>query len=57
MELTYQELSSILAGLRMLQDKVTNGTLTQERKLPHFDDVDPLSAEQIDDLCERLSNE
>lgn len=55
MKLNYQELSSVLAGLRLLQDKVADGTLTEGRKLPHFDDVEPLSSEQIDELCERLN--
>ncbi|EJE4208620.1 MULTISPECIES: hypothetical protein [Vibrio harveyi group] len=57
MKLNYQELSSVLAGLRILQDKVETKTLTECRKLPHFDDVAPLSSEQIDELCERLNCE
>ncbi len=55
MKLSYQEASSVLAGLRMLQDRVEDGTLKKGRKLPHFDDVEPLSSEQIDELCERLN--
>lgn len=57
MKLNYQELSSVLAGLRILQDKVETKTLTECRKLPHFDDVAPLSSEQMDELCERLNCE
>lgn len=57
MKLNYQELSSVLAGLRLLQDKIEDETLNAERKLPHFDDVEPLSAEQIDQLCARLDCE
>ncbi|MEF1335594.1 hypothetical protein REH81_02200 [Vibrio rotiferianus] len=51
----YQETSTILAGLRILQDKVDDGSLADYRKLPHFDDVEPLSSDQIDELCEKLN--
>jgi len=54
--LNYQETSSLLAGLRVLQDMVEDGTLDEyPRKLPHFDDVDPLTSEQIDELCKQLN--
>lgn len=51
----YQEKSNILAGLRLLQDKVEDGSLADGRKLPHFDDAEPLSSDQIDELCEKLN--
>lgn len=54
-ELNEQEQMNILAGLRILQDMVENGSLEHYRKLPHFDDVPPMTEEQIDELCEKLS--
>ena len=51
----YQETNSILAGLRILQDKVDDGSLADYRELPHFDDVEPLSSVQIDELCEKFN--
>lgn len=54
--LNYQEASSLLAGLRILQDMIEDGTFEEyHRKLPHFDDVEPLTSEQIDELCEQLN--
>lgn len=54
--LNYQETSSLLAGLRILQDMIEDGTLKEyPRNIPHFDDVEPLSSEQIDELCEQLN--
>lgn len=56
-QLTYQQESSILAGLRVLQDIVegSEGIDGYHRQLPHFDDVEPLSSEEIDELCERVN--
>ncbi|TNC80839.1 MAG: hypothetical protein C9356_11995 [Oleiphilus sp.] len=51
----YQELSTILAGLRVLQDMMDESDLSGFRKLPHFDDVEPLNSVEIDALCERLN--
>ena len=53
--LNYQEVSSILAGLRILQDHIETGTLKDYRKLPHFEDIQPLSSNQIDTLCENIN--
>lgn len=55
LESDYQEASIILAALRILQDKIEDGSLKDMRKLPHFDDVAPLTSEQIDELCEQLN--
>lgn len=55
-QLSYSELSTLLAGLRMLQDSIEEGGPDEfYRRFPHFDDVEPLTSEQIDDLCERLN--
>jgi hypothetical protein len=51
MELTYRELSTILAGLRLLQETPTH----ELTGMDHFVDCEPLSDEDIDDLCERLN--
>lgn len=58
--LTTQEAATILAALRVLQ------TILAQRKpllytpsgvaaMEHFEDVDPLTPEEIDDLCERIN--
>ena len=65
--LTYKELSTILAALRVFQRvRATGGKLpltdptryTSEEtidKMEHFEDAEPLTDEQINDLCERLN--
>ncbi len=55
MAINDQELTSILAGLRILQDMIEDDTLADYRRLPHFDDYPPLNSEQIDALCEKLN--
>ncbi|MDK9793752.1 hypothetical protein [Vibrio sp. D431a] len=52
---TAQEEMNILASLRILQDMIETGELSSYRNLPHFDDHEPLSAEQIDELCEKCT--
>lgn len=55
-QLSYQETSCLLAGLRILQDMIEDGALEEyPRKLPHFDDVEPPTSEWIDELCEKLN--
>ena len=49
-KLTYRELSTILAALRLFQSERDWG-----RDLPHFDDCTPLDDAEIDELCERLN--
>jgi hypothetical protein len=50
--LSDRELATVLAALRLAQ---------QDRagleSMPHFEDVEPLSNEEIDELCERLNTE
>jgi hypothetical protein len=52
---TYKELTTILAALRHLQNDIEeNGTEDLIAMYPHFDDVDPLTASEIDGLCEAM---
>jgi hypothetical protein len=57
--LTYAELSTILAALRMFQEDLRVGgyesPLNRTVTIPHFEDVDPLTGVEIDSLCERLN--
>ena len=53
--LNYQELSHVLACLRLAQRMVIMPEQWERENLPHFDDVDPLTYEQVDELCERLN--
>lgn len=55
MKLNYQELSTVLAALRVFQDLIDDDELENYRRLPHFDDVEPLTSEQIDTLCEEIN--
>ena len=50
MNLTPQQLAHVLAALRFCQGK-------DLRHMPQFDDVEPLSAEETDLLCEQLNME
>lgn len=49
---TDAELATMLAALRMAQHD--RGWL---ESMPHFEDTQPLTNEQIDELCERLNTE
>ena len=60
MKLNYAELSTILAALREYQCQYS--TEEGEQFSPpdcadHFTDVEPLTGNQIDSLCERLNAE
>lgn len=55
-KLTYKELSTVLAALRLFQNNVEAGE-TLPKDFNHFDEVAPLTTEEIDDLCERLNTE
>jgi hypothetical protein len=46
--LDYGQISTILASLRYFQDNLDDTTIS---KMSHFIDVDPLTSEQIDNLC------
>jgi len=48
---TYRELSTILAALRMFQQADSH----YKRGFDHFDKRPPLSDEQIDTLCEEMN--
>lgn len=52
-----RETANILAGLRLLQDKVESGDMADYRRLPHFDTTSVLSGPEIDVLCERITFE
>ena len=56
MKLTYAELATVLASLRLFQNvRRHDGDLIEE--MDHFVDVRPLTNNQIDSLCERLNME
>ena len=58
MTLNYQELSTVLAALRVFQEGYDESTGESEYSgMSHFDDVEPLTNDQIDELCERLNCE
>ena len=48
MKITERELATVLAALRKFQESPAAGA-------EHFKDVRPLTANQIDELCERLN--
>ncbi len=49
--MTYRELSTILAALRHFQKEPE----WVQKSYPQFDEVQPLTDEQIDRLCEELN--
>jgi hypothetical protein len=52
---TYKELNTILAALRQLQSDIEeNGADDLIAAYPHFDDVGPLTAREINCLCEAM---
>ena len=56
MKLSTRELTTVLAALRYMQgDMEEKGEETVTSDLSHIDNVEPLSLEEIDDLCERLN--
>ena len=57
MKLNYAELATTLAALRVFQRlRAHDGDLCIEQ-MDHVVDVEPLTDEQIDNLCERLNME
>jgi len=50
-----RELATVLAALRYFQELVTQRSDSAVRRFPHFADYEPLSAADIDVLCERLN--
>ena len=53
--LTYGQLTHMLACLRLGQRIAETKEDWEKECLPHFDDVDPLTVEEVDDLCELLN--
>ena len=53
MKLTPNELATVLAALRYWQTNLAVARTPAFRG--HFEDVPPLNAKQVDDLCERLN--
>jgi len=49
--MTYRELSTILAALRMFQ----RAPLPEQWAWPHFDKCPPLTDDHIETLCEELN--
>jgi len=54
LELTEREIAQLLAALRNWQTDSLNEDLV-EAFAGHFEDSEPLTDEEIDDLCERLN--
>jgi len=53
--LSARELATVLAALRCFQKSLAQGKDAALRALPHFTDCEPLSADEIDALCEQLN--
>jgi len=53
--LSARELATVLAALRCFQKSLAQGKGAALRALPHFTDCEPLSADEIDALCEQLN--
>ena len=53
--LSARELATVLAALRCFQKSLAQGKDAALRALPHFTECEPLSATDIDLLCERLN--
>jgi len=57
--LTDRELATVLASLRYFQNGIGSFDLlddfTRPDQFPHFDEVTPLTIDEIDQLCERLN--
>lgn len=57
MKLTKQQLSTILAALRLFQNTMESDGHESVNDMAHFDDVEPLTSEEVNDLCEELNFE
>lgn len=53
--LSARELATVLAALRWFQKSLAQGNDAALRALPHFTECEPLSAQEIDALCEQLN--
>jgi hypothetical protein len=54
MQLSDRELATVLAALRYWQDEMRPGDVPLCYP-EHFEDVTPLTTDEIDSLCERLN--
>lgn len=60
MKLNDRELATVLAALRNLQEDIgqytdKDGWTVEDAFADHFTEHEPLSLDEIDDLCERLN--
>ena len=57
MQLNERELAAILTGLRLLQTELDREDLSAEMEdtFTNNDIFEPLTADEIDDLCEKLN--
>ena len=53
--LSARELATVLAALRCFQESLAQGSDVALRALSHFIEREPLSADEIDTLCEQLN--
>lgn len=51
---SYREIATILAALRYFQANIDDIALLE---MTHFEDVEPLTSEEIDTLCEEINIE
>ena len=51
MHLTYRQLSTVLAALRIYQEEINNYGYDSLKDRPHFVDVEPMTLDEIDILC------
>ncbi len=55
MKLNKQETATVLAALRHFQTQHRHVSPEYLKSLDHFEDVDPMTSIEIDELCERLN--
>lgn len=53
--ITPRDLATVLAALRYWQQDLAENDGAGPISPDHFDDCEPLTVEEIDDLCERLN--
>lgn len=51
-EISYREMSTILAALRIYQERADRAEV---RDMDHFEDCDALTVEEVDELCEKIN--
>tara|TARA_R110002074_G_scaffold125124_1_gene262075 strand:- start:210 stop:668 length:459 start_codon:yes stop_codon:yes gene_type:complete len=55
MKYNYQQTACVLAGLRLLQEKLHDEGRDSVLQMDHFIDIEPLGSEGIDSLCEEIN--